>query len=235
MQKKAVFAILFALVFMIQIFAWMTYEPRAVPGEQRAASVTTKASDSGTVSFTITPPSFACNMTLKQGWNLISLCAEPSNKSIASVLSSIDYRYVLQWNATSQSFDVYSPQSSGNKFTTFDTNQSYFVYVSSAGDSDFGFIGDEFGDKNVSMIYGWDTPTYPYQFSSNITKYLDSIANKYRYLMKWNASEQLFMIYSPRQSEPLFMTIYMGEGQFINVNDAGGATLKYNKTELQSG
>jgi len=235
MQKKAVFAVLFALVFMIQIFAWMTYEPRAAPGEQRASPVTTKASDSGTVSFTIMPPSFACNMTLKQGWNLISLCAEPSNNSIASVLSSIDYRYVLQWNQTGQSFDVYSPQSSGNKFTTFDNNQSYFVYISSAGDSSFGVLGDEFDDKNVSMIYGWNTPTYPYQFSSNITKYLDSIANKYRYLMKWNASEQLFMIYSPRQSEPLFTTIYMGEGQFINVNDAGGAALKYNKTKLQSG
>ena len=235
MQKKAVFAILFAIVFMIQIFAWMTYEPRAVQGEQRASPVTTKASDSGTVSFTILPPAFACNMTLKQGWNLISLCAEPNNKSIESVLNSIDYRYVLQWNATSQSFDIYSKQAAENKFTTFNANQSYFVYVSSAGDSGLGVRGGESGDKDVSMIYGWNTPTYPYQFSSNITKYLDSIANKYRYLMKWNANEQLFMIYSPRQSEPLFTTIYMGEGQFINVNDAGGALLKYNKTELQSG
>ena len=235
MQKKAVFAILFALVFMIQIFAWMTYEPRASPAEQIVSPVTAKASDSGTVSFTILPPSYSCNMTLKQGWNLISLCAEPNNKSIESVLKSIDYRYVLQWNATSQSFDIYSKQAAENKFTAFDANQSYFVYVSSAGDSDFGVMGSESGDKNISMIYGWNTPTYPYQFSSNITKYLDSIANKYRYLMKWNASEQLFMIYSPRQSEPLFTTIYMGEGQFINVNTAGGALLKYNKTQLQSG
>lgn len=227
MQKKAVLVLLFALVFLIQIFAWLTYEPGTSP-------VTTKASDSGTVSFTILPPPFACNMTLRQGWNLISLCAEPGNRSIQNVLSSISYKYVLQWNATSQSFDVFSPNAAGNKFAEFDTNQSYFVYVTSAGATNLGVQGNEFGDKNISMIYGWNTPTYPYQFAANITKYLDSIVNKYRYLMKWNASQQLFVIYSPKQAEPPFTLIYMGEGQFINVNDIGGAVLKYNKTKLQT-
>lgn len=233
MQKKAVFAILFALVFMVQLLAWMTYAPK-LHNAPAQSPITTKAT-SGTASMDIVPPSVPCSMTLKQGWNFISLCVEPNNNSITSVLSAIDYRYVLQWNATTQSFDIYSPQSAGNKFTTFDANQSYFVYVSSAGDSGLGIFGNEFKDKNISMIYGWNTPTYPYQFSSNITNYLDSIANKYRYLMKWNASNQLFMIYSPRQAEPVFTTIYMGEGQFINVNNAGGATLQYNKTKLQSG
>jgi len=228
MQKKAVLIILFCLVFMIQIFAWMTYEPKP-------ASITTRASAVGTVSFTILPQEAPCNMSLKQGWNMISLCAEPSNNSIARVLSTINYRYVLQWNATSQSFDVYSPQSANNKFTTFDANRSYFIYVAPAGTTNLSVPGNAFNDTNVSMIYGWNTPAYPYQFTANITKYLDSIANKYRYLMKWNASQQQFMIYSPRQSEPQFTLIYMGEGQFINVNNAGGAVLRYNKTDLQSG
>ncbi|MEM7814714.1 MAG: hypothetical protein QXF55_00015 [Candidatus Aenigmatarchaeota archaeon] len=172
----------------------------------------------------------ACAIPLAQGWNYISLCAQPDNTSIQSVLQNVSYRYVMVWNSTSQEFEIYSPRSASPPFDSFDTNSSYFVLYDGASPTMLNVPGAEFNDTNISMLYGWNPPAWPYIFTANISCYLSSIANQYRYAMKWNATPQEFIIYSPRASVPQFTTISMGEGQFILVINSSGATLQYNKT-----
>ena len=175
-----------------------------------------------------------CNLQLGSGWNYISLCAQPVNASVAAVLQNLSYRYVMVWNASSQEFEVYSPRASSPPFNSFDTNYSYFVLYDSATPSTLAVTGAMFNDTNISMLQGWNPPTYPYIFISNLSCYLSSIASKYRYVMKWNTSAQDFLIYSPRAAQPQFTTIARGEGQFISVTDPSGATLRYNKTACEA-
>ncbi len=176
-----------------------------------------------------------CFIPLEQGWNLISFCTNLTNKSVESALSQINnsYRYLMQWNASSQEFMIYSPLAYSNPFDRFNENLSYFIYFEKNNKTDLYCHGNNFGDLNLSLLFGWNTPTYPYEFSTNITKHLSTLGDKYRYVMKWDASSQEFMIYSPLAYSNPFETIFSGEGQFINIKDSGGAYLFYNRTNLQ--
>jgi len=216
------------LACFIFIFVCLTFFNQLVL-YKAVVQITGATSLEGTVSITVLS---ACTIDLFEGWNFISLCAEPPNKSIEKVLEGIDFRYVLQWNETRQEFDVYSPKAASNSFDKFDTNKSYFILLSSS--ALLNVPGDFFDDMNISMMYGWNPPTYPYLFTTNISKYLETITGQYRYVMKWNTSGQEFIIYSPKAATPEFTTILQGEGQFILVSDPSGAVLRYNKTYLEN-
>lgn len=191
--------------------------------------ITGKAVSYGKAYITITAP---CNIPIDPGWNYISICAQPSNTSIKAILSDIPYRYVMVWNESAQAFDIYSPRAADPPFENFDLNKSYFILATNS--SLLSIRGPEFGDRNISLLHGWNPPAWPYLFTSNISCYLNSIANKYRYVMKWNYSPQEFIIYSPKATHPQFETISRGEGQFILIIDPAGATLRYNKSACKA-
>jgi len=192
-----------------------------VPGEGQFVDTETAS-----VEFTIVQPGI-CDIFLRQGWNLISLCAEPADKSVSGVLFGIDFRFVMKWNVTSQAFDIYSPLAASNPFDSFEVNSSYFVLLNPANAS-FS-TGLTFNpDLNIDQNTGWNTPAWPYEFDTNITKYFN--ASVHRYLMKWNAVTQEFEIYSPRAATNPFSTINSTEGQFILATSPN--TIMYNRTEL---
>lgn len=182
------------------------------------------------VSFEVLP---ICYIPLENGWNLISFCVNLSNKSIENAFSPINnsYRYVMEWNASNQEFMIYSPLAASNPFTVFDEEKSYFIYFKGENRTKLYAQGVTFENLNLSLLFGWETPTYPYEFEANITKYFSD--EKFRYVMKWNVSNQEFMIYSPLAVLPEFEIISSGEGQFIYVKDVTGAHLFYNRTYLQ--
>ncbi|MBI4153711.1 hypothetical protein HY501_00080 [Candidatus Woesearchaeota archaeon] len=169
-----------------------------------------------------------CTLSLHAGWNLVSFCANRTNTSIQTVLLPIEdeYRYVLLWNESSQSFIVYSPRAAAPLFTEFNFSKSYFVYYLPT-ETDLGITGTSFDDLNVTLIQGWNTPTYPYGNSRNVSTYLDPTL--VRFLLKWNVSLQEFMTFSPRAATPPFAAIHQGEGQFLYSIPAQ-ALLHYNRT-----
>lgn len=168
----------------------------------------------GHVGFFIPAP---CSIQLKEGWNFISLCAYKNNQSFENVLGSHinNTRYILEWDKTNQNFKVWSPRSNNNPITRFNTNLSYFLYY--VNNSTLSVSGTLYDDLNVSLNEGWNTPIYPYASSTNITKLISSINDSFRYLMKWNHSNQQFLIYSSRSTNNPFEKIGKGEGQFIYV------------------
>ena len=191
-------------------------------------SITGKAY--GTVEFTALTEEPPCSIELKPGWNYISLCANPDNYNISSIFSSVEFRYVMEWNESTQEFMIYSPRAEVNPFDALNKNKSYFVYVDII--DNLIVSGNDSEDENRSLVEGWNPPSYPYRFTANLTKYLDTINDSYRYIMKWDNILQGFMIYSPRAAVNPFETISKGEGQFIYAVE--NATLKYNKTYLES-
>lgn len=177
----------------------------------------------GRVSIFILP---RCNFNVNNGWNFFSLCADTFNKSINYTFGNTSYRYVLRWNTTRMEWDIYSPRAVENPFDNFTINDSYFVLMYSP--HVVFFVGNESDDMNITMIEGWNAPSWPYLFDTNVTKYLNE--TRHRYMMKWNNSAQEFMIYSPRAVDKPFTKIFKAEGQMLYAYS--NHTLEYNKTYL---
>lgn len=169
-----------------------------------------------------------CNFNIDTGWNFFSLCADANEKRIANTFENTTYRYVMRWNTTRMEWDIYSPRAAENSFDNMTINESYFVLVYSL--DTMSLDGTQNTDMNISMIEGWDAPSWPYLFDANITKYFNE--TMHRYMMKWNQSGQEFLIYSPRATENPFTTIYRADGQMLYAYY--NQTLVYNKTYLGS-
>lgn len=178
----------------------------------------------GYVSVSILP---RCNFPFSSGWNFFSLCADPEDKTINASLGNTTYRYVLRWNTSRMEWDIYSPRAAENPFENFTVNDSFFALVY-ANETVF-FAGDENEDMNITMIQGWNAPSWPYMFDTNVTKYLNE--SRHRYMMKWDNHAQEFIIYSPRAVEKPFTKIFKAEGQMLYAYFSH--ILEYNKTYLK--
>ena len=203
-----------------------------VPKEQYK-SLTGRASEgTATVSFRILGP--CGNILMENGWNFISICSNMTNKTLVAALAEIQgqYRYIVEWNESSQQFLIYSPLALENPFDYFNENKSYFIFIV-ANESEINPSGDLFDNVTINLAFGWNAPLYPYEEQSNISKYLATIDGQYRYVLKWNSSQQEFMVYSPSAASPEFTNISKGEGQFIYVANESGATLKYSRSILE--
>ncbi len=186
---------------------------------------TVTAQATGIVQLSIQSP---CSVPLKQGWNLISLCGNSSDKSVNAVLAGTGFQYVLRWNQSNQAFDIFSTQASSNPFTNLEENTSYFVFIPGSNNTLF-ISGNEFGDMNISLSQGWNGVGFPYIFSANTSKYIDPIPTLI-YVLKWNATSQSYLIFSKNAATNPFSRIFAGEGQLLHTT--ASATLRYNKTEL---
>lgn len=218
--STAVLAILF-IVLLFKIFA-----SQALAAQIPATAAGT--SNTGEVKLQIIG---ACNFYIDPYWNLISLCAIPNNKSVNSVFSPVNYRYIMRWNETSQQFDVYSPRAAENPFTEVEEDKSYFIYLEGS-QTLFQVSGFLYNDTNVSMVQYWNSPIYPYEFPTTIEKQISSVNTTYRYEMKWNKTSQQFDIYSPKAAVQQFTNISPGEGKLVYIQNAT-ALLMYNKSALR--
>jgi hypothetical protein len=140
-----------------------------------------------------------------------------------------NFDYILRWNSSSQAYELYSIFSSNNPFNEFDLNESYFFHFLSP--ANLTLAGPMRGDLNISLKQFWNAPTYPYEFPSNVSIYLATIEG-FKYMLKWNAALQAYVLYSAYSSANPFSQINATEGQFIYTN-ASNATLVYNRTQLK--
>jgi len=169
----------------------------------------------------------SCNVSLHQYWNLLSFCALPENMSVENLTDTLNYRFIMRWNESSQGFDVYSPQQSVKPFTEFNLNESYFIYMYE--DSSLFVNGNETENISIGLSEFWNNPSYPYDFNGTVDKVIYYVNDTYRFLMKWNTTGQEFMVYSPQQEVKPFDNITVGEGILINLN-APTAILTYNRS-----
>ncbi|MGB9577192.1 MAG: hypothetical protein ACP5O3_01965 [Candidatus Micrarchaeia archaeon] len=179
------------------------------------------------------PDCAECSIQLVYGWNLISLCNQLTNNSIANVLAPLagEYLYVMRWNNSTNEFELYSPQSPSNPFDKFEEQYSYFIYSLNTSTTEFDITGTKNPDMNISLLQYWNTPAWPYEFNASITNETQSIAGDWQYVMKWNTSTKEFDIYSAEAVQNPFTQIFAGEGQFLYYKLASG-TLSFNRSAL---
>ena len=151
-------------------------------------------------------PSF--NKTLYAGWNLISLPLAPSDNSASAVLSGVSHDAVYRYNATSKKYEIAD---------VMDPGTGYFVNATE--DCEWAYSGDAYTSMDVSLKQGLNMAGWLNNSNDNIGDALSSIAGKYHYIARWNASAQKFEVYNPAAPDPSafndFTTMDRGIGYFI--------------------
>jgi hypothetical protein len=212
-------ASLFLLMISIVIIGLNVYYNYSATGN--IFTITGKASDVGTISLFILPP---VNLTLNlyAGWNFISFYAIMNNYSVDKVFEPIagDYLYLQEWNSTTQDFNIWSADGT-REFDTLNINKSYFIFM--LHDRVLTFDGDYFRNWSVTLLNGWETPDYVYDYESNVTGNTFYNATFY-YMQKWDTPNQDFLIYSTQALTNQFDKINMTEGYLIKTD---GGTIRY--------
>lgn len=218
--------ILVLLIVIINVFSFFIAFQRiqaikeySNPLQQQNLPATGAAGNIGGISIIILGDEQKENIT--QGWSFISFYVYFNNKSITSVLSSVEgkYDYILEWNSSSQEFNSWS-RIGTKQFTEFNENKSYFIYFNQAAAIDLS--GRFYTNKTIPLELGWESPDYIYEYSSNITNRTFYGIN-FTYMQKWNVSSQEFLVYSPKSSSPQFTLIEAGEGYLI-LTEGGNIT-----------
>jgi PKD repeat protein/pimeloyl-ACP methyl ester carboxylesterase len=150
--------------------------------------------------------------TLKAGWNLISLCLQPENKDITSVLESIFGKYASLWSFQNNSWKVYDPHHPGfSDLSTMDAGWGYWINMTEA--TTLTVTGDE-PSKSVDLIRGWNLVGYPCCEPQPIEDALKSIEGKY--ISVWAYINGQWRVYDP--ANPGFsdlITMEPGYGYWI--------------------
>lgn len=151
---------------------------------------------------------------LAPGWNFISLNPQLLNYSIDYVLENVSgqYEYILEWNGTSQDFNLWS-RNGVKEFNEFNKNKSYFIFFSGT-DTRLNLSGAKFGDYNITLLPGWEAPVWPYEYDASVSGQVFYNIS-FDYMLTWNRTEQEFMVYSIQSSTPDFNSILAGDGYFI--------------------
>ncbi len=134
--------------------------------------------------------------------------------NVAAVLAPLgeNYEYILEWDGVSQNFRIYS-RKGAKEFTRFDSEKSYFIYYKQ-GSYNLGLAGEDFGELEVPLKQGWNSPVYPFDYSSGVQG--SRFFNKeFDYMLQWDRSLQRFNVYSSKARFKDFDTIGPGEGYFI--------------------
>jgi hypothetical protein len=162
-----------------------------------------------------------CGVYLQQGWNFVSFCSEPEDKSIEAVLKQIEgnYEYILEWDENTQKFKLYTEKV--KEFTEFKRDKSYFIFYK-GGSTNLDIAGTLYDDLNINLVKGWNSPVYPFMFKTQVKG--DAFYDvRFDYILTWNKFAQEFDIYSTKSTDKR-MSIDVGEGLFINTK---GGTLRY--------
>ena len=162
---------------------------------------------------------------LEPGWNLVSLPLTATDMTVTNVIDtslSGSYDALYKYDASAHSF---VPLSSSD---TMDNGVGYFINMTAA--DTWTYTGAAYESIEVGLSKGLNCAGWT-NTSANLPGALNSIAGKYNYVARWNASEQIYQVYEPHAPEPQtgmfneFWTMDRGEGYWIATKES--CTLTY--------
>ena len=158
------------------------------------------------------PPPETFEKELVTGWNLISLCFEPSDGSTSAVLSSIwdNVTTVKEWDASSHNWV---------NATTMDRGKGYFVHVTQ--DCTWNHTGmNKTNPMTIPLEPGLNLVGYPFNWSKDTGDALSAL--NYYYTAPFDATDQKYdKTFNPVAPAPFndFTTINPCEGFWVSSKD----------------
>jgi hypothetical protein len=163
-----------------------------------------------------TPPSGSSTvLSLKEGWNLISVPVQPSNTAVETVLSSINGKYSALYAYNGNSYEVYEPGEASSDLKKVEAGRGYWIYMTSAANLT---INGSAANKSVQLKTGWNLVGYNSQQSSPASQALSSIAGKYMAVYSFDTATNSYRSYIPGEDSNL-STIEPGLGYWIYANE----------------
>ena len=165
-------------------------------------------------------PTLSKNVPMKVGWNLISLCFEPSDNSTSAVLNPIsgNYSEVKEWDAVSKTWA---------DATAMDRGTGYFVYVTTA--CTWEHTGaKKTASMTIPLETGLNLVGYPFDKTNSTSDALSAL--NYYYAAPFDATAQKYdKTYNPAAPMPPapfndFLTIEPCEGFWISSKDGDNWT-----------
>jgi outer membrane protein assembly factor BamB len=120
-------------------------------------------------------------LTLKEGWNFISLPFIQQEQDLIDVLAPIDTSYdAVQWYDPTDTSDHWKNnkigKSIGNDLLQLNEKMGFWIHITKSGDTIFEYNGTEPSvDQSISLLPGWNMVGYPSNTSHNRTVGLNNL------------------------------------------------------------
>jgi len=161
-------------------------------------------------------------VALEPGWNLVSINLQPTSNVITDVLASIAGKYslVYAWDAATQEWLVYNPNSPVNSLESLDHTTGFWIEVTT---SDLLIVeGTPPSSTNISLKSGWNLIGYPSTEVQGLPGILTNFGvSDFIIVMTYDASDsdpwKMFDPFGPPYINDL-QELTPGKGYWINVN-----------------
>lgn len=151
-------------------------------------------------------------VSLIAGWNLISLPLDPSNKSITSVLNSIEGKYLSVWAYGVAGWERYIVGAPGNNLSTMEAGRGYWIKMTQS--ATLTITGEDTYNKAVQLRQGWNLVGYNSLISRTREEALASIDGLYYSV--WTYVNGGWLRYIPGASGNNLTEMKPWEGYWIN-------------------
>jgi hypothetical protein len=155
------------------------------------------------------------SISLTQGSNLISLCRQPDNTDIETILHSISGMYVSIWTYKDNSWQGYDPANPGaGELTSVEAGTGYWINMNESGTL---VIADSSPSNSIGMVRGLNLVGYNSTGSLDTAPALASIDGNY--LSVWAFINGNWKFYDP--ANPTFSDLTTMEpnyGYWINTS-----------------
>jgi hypothetical protein len=173
---------------------------------------------------------FYYNISLVQGWNLISLPVTPSNITLLSVLSSIsgDYNSVFVYNASTKLWFLYDPEIPPwiDTLTQLTEKQGIWIYMKS--NETLKVTGAFPSSTSFIMADDWNLISYPYNADKVVNDTFKNIISNFVSVFSYNAYTKAWQSYSP--TSPAYLntlsTMKPGLGYWVRLRNGSGYTFQ---------
>ncbi|MDD5112321.1 MAG: hypothetical protein PHG85_07240 [Candidatus Altiarchaeota archaeon] len=177
---------------------------------------------------------YLTSITLRQGWNLISVPLVLNDSNVERVFIDVIYDVIYSWNADSMTWDSHMPGIGGN-LTDIAIDRGYWIHVN-RNDTIvlYGYAPGPF--RNVSLCKGWNLVGYSGYTTMPLNALLGQV--NYRFAYSWNSSRvfghpygsgwefsspegpRAFM--SPPKPPVMKEPVYAGMGNFTGMEQGSG-------------
>jgi hypothetical protein len=169
-------------------------------------------SQSGTPAAPTNPPALSHAISLKAGWNLMSIPLQPENPSISTVLDAIKSKFLAVYSYNGGSYTTYIPDSEESDLTQIVAGKGYWIYMQEAATLNVTGLEPK---TSIPLSTGWNLIGYNLTSRTTISQSLSSLAGKYEVIYAFDSEKNSFIGYDPASSLKDFTELMPGLGYWI--------------------
>jgi hypothetical protein len=159
------------------------------------------------------------DISLREGWNLISLPVQPSNTAIDVVLAPIlgSVKAVYAYEANIREYRSYEPGVNPSKLEKLEVGRGYWIEMTKNQTLTLKGVA---ASKAIKLIEGWNLVGYSTTKKLSVVEAMKSINGKYVTIYSYDPINNSYKGYSPDGKISDLTEMVPGSGYWINASEA---------------